>query len=812
MKKVIGLKLKIFIGYALLILLLGFIIYLFRGELEKRDALNREMQELTSMRDLTRKAYSHLLELTSQGEVASIWSESDLNQYREKREATCDILRELRQFAYASEQQARIDSVCLLLQQKETLLVAAMSTFNSLENISQTVGEKVPAIVWQVRRQPTGDIPANEPATEEPEKEKKGFWKNLFGWKEKKSAYRQKREAEMARQSRKELPSSGARNGGNAVVYLLHSLNREVTDRQKEQQKKLFIQMDSLHRSSQTLNTRLSILVGDFERTAGDRLETRYGVIVADREASYDMAVALALFIFLLTIVLYTILHRDVNKRLRYRQELECLNGKNLELLAARDNMMLTVSHDLRAPLTVISGYADAITDEQAKEIRLHYCDAILQSSDNMLALLNSLLTFYRLDMGKERPENLLFRMTGIAGTLETAYRIQAEKKGLHFIVECGEDDTVLLGDRDRILQIGNNLLSNAVKFTALGSITLCLRYTQGMFLMEVSDTGTGISVDRLECIFQPFERLENAGMQDGFGLGLPITQRIVKLLQGRMTVDSEIGYGATFKVSIPLPPADEDSMQKPSLSPVSLPDSLYVAVVDNDTVLLEMTKGMFMRHKIRCDGFHSARELLERMRECAYDIVITDIRMSDINGFELLELLRTSSIEALQTIPVLAATARVEKQGKEFMKAGFSGYLHKPFSVSELFSAVKSCIREGREHPLPKADFSVLLVAERDMKEMLGLFIRETRKDMERLEKYAETGDLEQLLMLVHHLSPVWENIHIGTPLRELRGMLSSSEGAAGTLLRLAVKKVTTTGKKAVEQAEKMIRDEDYR
>ena len=120
-------KLKIFIGYAMLILLLGFIIYLFRGERMKRDELKWEMKELGIIRDLTRKTYGHLLELASQGEVVSTWSESDLRLYRERREKTCGVLKELQQFVHTPEQQERIDSLCLLLEQKEMLLSAAMS-------------------------------------------------------------------------------------------------------------------------------------------------------------------------------------------------------------------------------------------------------------------------------------------------------------------------------------------------------------------------------------------------------------------------------------------------------------------------------------------------------------------------------------------------------------------------------------------------------------------------------------------------------------------------------------------------------------
>lgn len=559
------------------------------------------------------------------------------------------------------------------------------------------------------------------------------------------------------------------------------------------------------------LNIRLNELVFDFETMAGWRLKMRYKEIVSSREKSYYTAAVLSLFVFLLAMVIYIFVHRDVNKKCRYQRKLEYLNAKNQELIKSRDRMMLAVSHDLRAPLTIIRGYTDAMPNECDIEQRIHYRNTILESSDNMLNMLNNLLLFYRLDMGKEQPNNSLFSLGNITDVLENGYRLQAANKRLFFSVECGRKDIVLLGDRDRILQIGNNLLSNAIKFTSSGSVILYICYEDSVLCMEVSDTGTGISKEQLGGIFQPFERLGNAETQDGFGLGLAITREIVELLHGEITVNSVPGKGTSFKVVLPLPLADEESVWKQQVFTGSLPENLYVAVVDNDAILLTMTVGMFTRHKIRCDGYHSGRELLEAMRERTYDVVITDIRMSGINGFELLELLHSSNIKGMKTVSVIAATARVENHGEEFLKAGFSGYLRKPFSVSELFQAVRGCIREEREQPISKVDFTPLLIAEKNREEMFKLFIDETEKDMEALWEYAEKKDKDQLLMLVHHLSPVWENIRIGTSLRKLRKLLVSQEELADGELFLAVKDVLTTGEHAVKQAKEIIEADTY-
>lgn len=305
-----GLKFKIFIGYAMLILLLGFIIYLFRGERAKRDELKREMKELGMMCDLTREAYSDLLELTSQGEVASIWSEGDLKIYRREREKTCAVLGKLRQFVRMPEQKTRIDSVCLLLEQKEMLLVAAMQTFDELGAIGEAVDEKLPAIVRQVRRMPVKEAPAipkKEDAADadtikdEPAREKRNFWKNLFSKKETKSVYKQRQEQKRLQEIKNKSRTSIARNGSdNAAVHLLHSLRHEVTAKQMRQRNRLFLQMDSLYADSRMLNIRLNTLANDFERIADNRLTAGYNAMTVDREKAFDAVTVLSLVMFAL--------------------------------------------------------------------------------------------------------------------------------------------------------------------------------------------------------------------------------------------------------------------------------------------------------------------------------------------------------------------------------------------------------------------------------------------------------------------------------------------------------------------------------
>ena len=185
------------------------------------------------------------------------------------------------------------------------------------------------------------------------------------------------------------------------------------------------------------------------------------------------------------------------------------------------------------------------------------YIQNIRQSSERMREMLNTLLSFFRLDNGKEQPNFSPCQISAITHILETEFMPTAMNKGLALTI-INQTDTVVLTDKERILQIGNNLLSNAIKFTENGSVSLTTDYTNGMLTLIVEDTGTGMTEEEQQRIFGAFERLSNAAAKDGFGLGLSIVQRIVTMLGGTVRLESEKGKGSCFSVEIPMQTAEE--------------------------------------------------------------------------------------------------------------------------------------------------------------------------------------------------------------------------------------------------------------
>ena len=289
-----------------------------------------------------------------------------------------------------------------------------------------------------------------------------------------------------------------------------------------------------------------------------------------------------------------------------------------------------------------------------------------------------------------------------------------AKNKGLDFKAE-GETNEIVSGDKNRIISIGGNLLSNAIKFTSSGTVTLSTDYKNDVFALSVSDTGTGMTKEQQQRIFTPFERLGNAVTEDGFGLGLAIVADTVKLLKGSITVESEPGKGSRFTVS--------------TLSGCS------VLAIDNNGMLLDMMKEMYKQSGVECDTCQSVDELTDLMRTKDYDLLITDLKMPEINGYEVLELLRTSEIGNSQTIPVVAATAAGYVEEEELKRKGFAAVLYKPYSIDELLTVTENSIKRNKTS---RIDLSPLL-AFGDKRRTLEKLAVTTQSDME--EVSAQSG-----------------------------------------------------------------------
>ena len=503
--------------------------------------------------------------------------------------------------------------------------------------------------------------------------------------------------------------------------------------------------------------------------------------------------------------VSYIIIHRNANRIKRYKKETTDLIGQlkqsveqNNVLIISRKKAVHTITHELRTPLTAITGYAGLMDKERDTDKIGIYIQNIQQSSDRMRRMLNTLLDFFRLDNGKELPNISPCRISAITHILEMEFIPIAMNKGLTLTIE-NRTDAVVLTDKDRILQIGNNLLSNAMKFTDNGSVSLTMDYDNGMLKLVVEDTGTGMTEDEQRRVFGAFERLSNAATKDGFGLGLSIVQRIVAMLDGTIRLESEKGKGSRFTVEIPAHPAEELPKQTVKKHVRHEERHYDVIAIDNDEVLLLMLKEMYAQEGIHCDTSTDVAKLMELIRKKEYALLLTDLNMPEINGFELLELLRTSNVGNSRAIPVVVATASGSCSKEELIERGFAGCLFKPFSISELLEVSDKCAQKGTWDEKP--NFSTLLSYGNESV-MLEKLIAETEKEMQSVRDAERRHALQELDALTHHLRSSWEILRADQPLRELYRLLRGSAVPDNEALHNAVTAVLNKGSEIIRLA----------
>ena len=781
------LKLKICFGYAILVLLLAFIVYQFRKEQVLRHMLRKEEKELAAIHSLAEKSYIGLLDLSTHAEIAITWDDNDLKNYSYKRYGVCDSLQLLKEYVHTPLQKNRIDSLCLLLWNKEILLSKTMHTFNELQSIGDIVQESIPSIILTAGRQAVQqkrNMVLFKSGTRD--SSKKGIW-DIFPLKENKFAcQRQKEDGECRHCSLFIVPSIGM------ATCMLHSLSLEQAERLVQIQ----AQMDSLYVGSMELNERMNSMVSEFERENNERFAARYRTFVLERNNSYYVVAGLALSISLLAIVLYILIHRDLNRRLRYEREFEQSDNRNRELLRSRKELMASVAHDLRAPLAAIRGCAEQLSSESDGSCRVGYLDNILHSSDYMLALVDTLMEYHRMDEGGTHSKNTLFSLKTLFEEIADSHRLAARQKKLVFTASFSGLDVMVNCDSSHIRQIVGNLLSNALKFTFHGKVLLEVEYRAGNLHISVLDTGMGIGLEEKKRIFGAFERLDNARNIPGFGLGLAITARLVSSMQGHVEVESVPGKGSRFSVFLPILPAEQLVGPEEKFFPVcELPVDIRVLVIDDNRIQLEVISKMFSRSQIHCDCCTDIRELMDCLNKQKYDLLLTDIQMPGANGFSVLELLRTSNIPRAWEIPVIAITARSDKKGK-YLTAGFADCLYKPFSEEELLAAVSQ---------MDRSDFAAIMEGEENVEEMLDLFIEDTMDELAGIRDAFSTGDYKKLGSIIHKAAPLWEMIRINIPQSELREMASMPSEKWGGLSDERIEELIKAVEHAVEKAKRI-------
>lgn len=729
---------KLAIGYTIIVVLIGGIVYTYLHEWRQMVLLEREVKEIHELRQSVHEAYVHMLDLTMFGETILEWDEADTALYRVKRLKVDSILCEFKNF-YSGE---RIDSLRHLMAEKEIQLFNISQLFEQQVELGEELAERVPVIAYE--------------STQEPPKKKGGFL-GLFKKKE------------------KTPPQS-------TTSTKLYTLNRDIIRKQSEQSRQLSETADSLAQRNLNINQRLKSLIAAMDERVTTDLQEREQQIIETRERTKVCLGGITAFIFLALLLSYIVIMRDYGRKERGRHKLEASNRKNAELLEMRNKIILTISHDIRGPLNNIIGYTELAMNTREKKKRNLQLKKVLGRSKHILHLVNNLLDVYRLNQAKETMHPVPFRISDLLNRVVDGATQPINDKGLLFEHEFVGADAVVKGDVDRIEQIINNLIANAVKFTSAGHIGFNVTYIDGTFTMKVSDTGMGMTEDMMKRIYLPFERAASAENSDGYGLGLPIAHGIVTMLGGTIDVESTLNQGTTFTVTLPLPVTDEPIEEENVSFDASLHLPKNIIAIDDDMLQLELVKEMLERNGVSCTICNKVDKLTEELRKKNYDLLLSDIQMPNTDGFKLLELLRKSRIGNSKDIPIVAMTARSESEREALLEAGFDGCIFKPFSMNELLKVIASVVK-GRE-PGSDTDFSMILANVSDKKKILRTMIESCEKDIVDLKIAMTAENRESMRSIAHRMFPMWEMVSMDEILLAYRNVLKDTDCDIQTVL----------------------------
>lgn len=787
---------KIALGYIALIgLLFGSIVYIYK-QMELLTTQTELEESISNRRKTTHQIINHLYQAEIIGQTLRSGKLDEYPAYKHAMQEARASIDSLQQMFNDTIQQIRLDSVRMLLDEKE-INIRLM-----LEAMRENPADKI------YRQQIDQLIAQQDSLLSTPRVQKKVIThQNTYTIHHKPKKFF-KRLAEVFSPGKSDSTKVNnviqevytdtieeTYNPVDTIATILTDIQHKVFQTQQERQQMIDNRINLLRIAGSELNQRVTQILETIEEEEQKAIENRLNHEQFIRnKAANAMATISIIAVILVTVFLFLIL-RDITRSNHYRKELEKAKLYAENLLIAREKLMLTITHDIKAPAGSIIGYIDLLIRLIQDKRQLFYLQNMKSSANHLLDLVTSLLDYHRLEAGKMDLHPVAFKPHQLFETVYTSFVPLAAKKGLQLVFnENISPELTLEGDPFRIRQIVENLLTNALKFTEKGSIEIGIDYQGNQFIFSITDTGCGMTLQEQEKIFQEFTRLRSAQGQEGFGLGLSITKKLVELLKGKLTVESRPQYGSTFKVTMPLPSYGQKIQPEQEQIKMSLPArrQIRILLVDDDKIQLNLTDAM-IRNLFTGDNnitnliirqCEQPEEFFEWIKTENFDLVLTDIQMPAMNGFELLDTLRKQNVSQAGTIPVIAITARSDMDEKDFQAKGFAGCLHKPFNLSDLAAVISRYINITMKDTTDKShqtkqkscqyNFKPLTEFSGDdqdaAEEIMTTFIQETQQNLGNIQKAVEHKDMTSLCKIAHKMLPIFSMIQADKALPSLQ------------------------------------------
>ena len=502
-------------------------------------------------------------------------------------------------------------------------------------------------------------------------------------------------------------------NVAENVANILDQIDKKEKVATQDHKESINKEMEDLKIVSTKLALRSAKQLSDVHQRERDSMQKAINKAMAARKQLLWQIGLLTLVTFLAIIVMIWFIWRDARKERIYRENLEAANEEIQRIMNQRERLLLTITHDIKAPAASISGFIDLMKEYVTEAQGMECLQNIKNSAAHLSRLVASLLDYHQLENGLMKVQPVSFSPTQLVKESVEGMRLRAEEKGLAISYEMTmgmkkeanqeneTDKELFLADAFRIRQILDNLVSNAIKYTDHGSVNIEARVSKIMgkltLTMSVKDTGKGMTDEEKRKVFQAFTRLKSAQGIEGTGLGLSITQELVSLLGGEILLRSTLGKGSNFIVTLPIEPAPKDDSQediKQTSDHQEAKDSdnkkkalqefanHKVLILDDDKLQLQLLQEMLRRiagdswQVFACNHVMDALTTLHNEQPA---LMLMDIEMPEMNGMDMIAHINHSNMM------VVAMTAHDTSIQEQLIKAGFDDCLFKPFSMEKL-------------------------------------------------------------------------------------------------------------------------------
>lgn len=596
-------------------------------------------------------------------------------------------------------------------------------------------------------------------------------------------------------------------NVAENVATILDQIDKKEKVATQDHKQSINKEMEDLKMVSAKLALRSAKHLSDVHQREKDNMQEAIKKAMEARKHLLWQMELLAIVAFFAIVIMIWFIWRDARKERIYRENLEAANEEIQRIMNQRERLLLTITHDIKAPAASISGFIDLMKAYVSNPQGIECLQNIKNSATHLSHLVASLLDYHQLENGLMKVQPTSFSPAQLVAESVEGMKLRAEEKGLAISFECkmkgmGTSDSQMKkeffrADAFRIRQILDNLVSNAIKYTDRGSVSIQAQVSEILgkptLTLSVKDTGKGMSDEEKQKVFQAFTRLKSAQGIEGTGLGLSITQELVSLLGGEIILHSTLGKGSTFIVTIPIEPAPKKEAQEMAPSEVKH-DPSHDSAQDKEgqnsgshQITAQKKKPEFANHKILIldDDKLQLQLLQEMLRRIVGDtwqvfacnhvmdalttlhneqpaLMLMDIEMPEMNGMDMIAHINHTHMT------VVAMTAHDTSILEQLLKAGFDDCLFKPFSMEKL-----SDILGTESQPQLDALLAFAGGDEEAAKEILDTVKQELAAHLTNLKEAIEEESLstDRIGKAAHKLLPIATMMQMGC-LEELKAL----------------------------------------